>query len=195
MQSPVSLDNLLLTAIDFETTGTAPGWSNEPWQIGICRFVCHCDAPPDIVDTFSSLLYIPLERPFNPFTPGRHSKLRQELAASPALYDIWSKIFPLISTTPLVAHNIGTERTILRRIAPLHHLGPWIDTLPLSRSLFPTLSAYSLEELAPSFQLEAAIANAAPAGSAPHDALYDAIACAMLLGHFATIGLHTVLPS
>ena len=180
------------TAIDFETTGSVPGWPNEPWQIGLYRFtlppVGVCGVAPR---TFSSLLRVSPDRPFNRFAPGRHSQLRSELAAAPTLAELWEEVAPLLKGRPLVAHNIGTERTILRAFAPLDRLGPWIDTLALSRSLIPGRASYALEDIVPDLGLADRVAALAP-GLAPHDALYDAIACGELLRHYAGCGLAIV---
>ena len=170
----------ILTAIDFETTGTSPGWPSEPWQIGICQFRCNGYTTPEILATFSSFLRIPLERPFNNFTPGRHAQLRDELAISPTIYDIWEDIFPFLDNTTLVAHNLGTERSILRRTAPLHHFDNWIDTLALARAYYPGLTSYALEDLSEILHLTTVIQASAPPHIGPHDALYGAISCAHL---------------
>jgi len=173
------------TAIDFETTGSVPGWPSEPWQIGVFRFSANGTA----TSSFSSFLRIPPERPFNRYAPGRHAQIRDTLSASPTLMEIWEKLSPWLKAGPLVAHNIGTERTILRAAAPLDRLGPWIDTLELSRRLLPGRGSYALEDIIPDLGLDAEVAALAPPGAAPHDALYDAIACGVLLRHFAAGGL------
>lgn len=167
----------IFTAIDFETTGHVPGWPNEPWQIGLCEIVGGA-----IGQTFSSFLRVDLQRPFNRNAPGRHAALRHELAASPSLPEIWEAVSPWLAGRPLVAHNIGTERTQLRLAAPL--LGPvvWIDTLKLARHAYPGLSSYALEDLVAQFGLEKGIRAKCP-GLAPHDALYDAVACGAFLLH------------
>ncbi len=123
----------VFTAIDFETTGTVPGWPVEPWQIGLCEISCE----GGLTGGFSSLLGVSAERPFNRFAPGRHALIRDELALSPTLPEIWDELAPRLVGIPLVAHNVGTERTMLRKAAPLHALGPWIDTLTLSRIVAP----------------------------------------------------------
>ncbi|MBR3086613.1 MAG: 3'-5' exonuclease [Kiritimatiellae bacterium] len=181
----IELQNAEFTAVDFETTGSVPGWPNEPWQIGAFRFSTGGAAS----STFSSFLRISTGRPFNRYAPGRHAQIRGTLAESPTLAGIWGELSPWLRGGPLVAHNIGTERTILRAAAPLDRLGPWIDTLELSRRLLPGRASYALEDIIPDLGLGADVAALAPAGAGPHDALYDAIACGVLLRHFAAGGL------
>ena len=164
------------TAIDFETTGTVPGWPVEPWQVGICDF-CAGEGP---ANGFSSLLGVSAERPFNQFAPGRHSLIRGELAEAPTLGQMWEEISPRLVGRPLVAHNAGTERSILRKAAPLHKLGPWIDTLKLSRLAAPGLASYALGDVLAHFGLQASVEAACP-GLEAHDAYYDAVGCGLLL--------------
>ncbi len=178
----------VFTALDFETTGTVPGWPVEPWQIGLCEV----SVGQGVVNPFSALLGVSAERPFNRFAPGRHSLIRDELALAPTLPQIWEDLSPRLVGRPLLAHNIGTERTLLRKAAPLHALGPWVDTLALARRIAPGLSSYALGDLIAHFDLEAAV-NAACPGLEAHDACYDAVACGLLLLHFLSLpGLQNV---
>ena len=71
---------------------------------------------------------------------------------------------------------------MLRSAAPLHPCGPWIDTLKLSRAAWPDAPSHALEDLVPALGLAPAVAALCP-GRGPHDALYDAWACAVLLVH------------
>ena len=187
----LELEGKAFTAIDFETTGTVPGWPNEPWQIGIYRF--RPGAGQDSAfregDAFSSFLRISPERPFNQFAPGRHAMIRDELANSPTLPELWEDIGQILKSGPLVAHNLGTERSMLRAAAPLDRMGPWIDTLELSRRLLPGRASYALEDIVKDLGLGVRVAGIAPSGSGPHDALYDAIACGELLRFFVERGL------
>lgn len=170
------------TAIDFETTGSVPGWPVEPWQIGMASI-----SPVDGVgDLFSSYLSVSVDRPFNRFAPGRHSLIRDELALSPTLPEVWDNISLRLVGKPLVAHNIGTERTILRKTAPLHRLGPWVDTLRLAKIAYPGLSSYALEELMPVLGLTDCVREICPELEA-HDALYDAVACGVLFMHIVAL--------
>ena len=132
------------------------------------------------------LLRVAEDRPFNPRAPGRHARLRHELAQAPDLPALWPELQPWLTGVPLAAHNVGTERSVLERAAPLHRFGPWIDTLKLTRKAYPQLASSALEDVVAALQLQPRL-EALIAGRAPHDALYDAVACALLLEHFLAL--------
>ena len=185
MTSPVSASDglglpFVATSIDFETTGSVPGFRSEPWQIGLFA------AGPGAFSRESisgSWLRIAVDRPFNRYAPGRHAQLRDVLAESPPLRDLLPDLLPLLAGRPLVAHNAGTERAMLADAFPMHRFGPWIDTLKLARRAWPGMASYALEDLVPALGLEAAVSGLCPEGWEPHDARYDAVAAAVLLRH------------
>ncbi len=168
--------------VDFETTGAVEGYPVEPWQVGIVRVragrVCADEA-------FESLMRVG-ERPFNPRAPGRHAQLRGALAAAPTPGGLWPELALWVTGVPLVAHNAGTERTTLNRLAPLHRLGPWVDTLALVRRAYPGLASKALEDVVAALDLSERVRALCP-GRGAHDALYDAFACAAVLEHFLSL--------
>ena len=166
----------VFTAIDFETTGTVPGWPVEPWQMGLCDV----EVGKGTSRGLSTLLGVSAERPFNRFAPGRHSQIRDKLDVAPTLPQIWDELAPRLVGCPLVAHNAGTERSILRKAAPLPALGPWVDTLKLSRIVAPGLPSYALGDVIEHFGLAENVAAACP-GLEAHDAYFDAVGCGLLL--------------
>lgn len=168
------------TSIDFETTGSVPGFRTEPWQIGLFAVGPEAFSREGIR---GSWLRIDARRPFNRHAPGRHAQLRDVLADSPALADLLPKLAPLLVGRPLIAHNAGTERSMLADAFPMHRFGPWIDTLKLARHAWPGMASYALEDLVPALGLDAAVSGLCPAGWGPHDARYDAVAAAVLLRH------------
>jgi DNA polymerase III epsilon subunit-like protein len=173
----------IIVAVDFETTGAVPGWPVEPWQVGLVRLRGGRVAPGERA---AHLLRIAPDRPFNPRAPGRHARLRDALAAAPDLARLWPDLAPWLSGVPLAAHNAGTERAVLRRAAPLHRFGPWVDTLRLVRRTYPGLASAALEEVVAALGLGPRLAELSPGGAA-HDALHDAFACAVLLEHFLAL--------
>ena len=178
METYTEARSACFAVVDFETTGTVPGFPVEPWQIGVVRVrggrVCADEA-------FEALVRVG-DRPFNPRAPGRHALLRARLAAAPAAGDQWPEWALWLTGVPLVAHNAGTERSVLTRLAPLHRLGPWVDTLTLVRRAYPALVSKALDEVAEALGLTARVRSLCP-GREAHDALYDAFACAVVLEH------------
>ena len=166
---------------DFETTGWTPESRNLPWQMGIARF-----SGPGFqeVRLFETLLRVPLEQVFNPYTPGRWAKIRDELSVSPALTEFWPQIHAFLSSSQAaVAHHVATERGILGDFFPCHLSGlPWLDTVVIARTAFPRRRNYKLENLLPDLSLSPQAEAICP-GRQPHDALYDAVACGVLLRH------------
>lgn len=173
----------VITVLDFETTGAVRGWPVEPWQVGMVRVR---GGRVVAEERREHLLRVAEDRPFNPRAPGRHARLRHELAQAPDLASLWPDLAPWVAGVPLAAHNVGTERSVLQRAAPLHRLGPWIDTLRLVRQSYPQLASAALEDVVTALQLQPRL-EALCTGRAPHDALYDALACALLLEHFLAL--------
>ena len=168
-----------LVSLDFETTGTVPGWENEPWQLGCVEVI---DGEPVAASRWETYFRIPVDRPFSPRAPGRWAQLRAELAAAPSFADLWPDLAARLQGVPLVAHNAATERTILVKRAPLAPFGPWFDTLRLVRRFWPTLKSYALGDVVHAFGLQARVDALCP-GRTWHDALYDACAGAVLYSH------------
>lgn len=183
---PLKLNTLarecVFSVVDFETTGAVAGYPVEPWQVGI---VTIAQGEVHQADCFESYMHIG-ERPFNPMAPGRHALIRHELSQAPTPGMLWPEMAGWLCNRSLAAHNIGTERTVLGRIAPLHRLGPWVDTLTLTRRAYPMFESKSLESTLAELQLEGRVAELCP-GREAHDALYDAFACAVLLAHYLSL--------
>lgn len=172
---------MTFAAIDFETTGTVKGYENEPWQIGIVLFD---PASGGIDEMWESHLHIPPTRPFSKYAPGRWAQIRDDLAAAPHFHEIWHDISSRIAGVPLVAHNAGTERTILTRLAPLTPFGPWHDTLKMLKRGHPGLPSYKLGAAVDAFALAPMLKRLFPERTF-HDALYDAAATALLFSVLA----------
>ena len=169
----------LITVIDFETTGVVGSWPNEPWQMGLVLLRKGCVAPET---AFDCLLRVG-DRPFNPHAPGKHFQRRDEIAQAPLLRELWPELRDWLIGRPLAAHNIGTEKKIIRQAAPLHKPGPWIDTLKVARVAFPELASHTLEDTLAELRLMKRARALCP-GLDAHDALFDAFGSAVLLEYF-----------
>ena len=164
-------------AIDFETTGSVPGFPNEPWQLGLVA----ADGRGSVAggERMESLLRVSSDRPFNKWAPGRHAALRSEISRAPLLSDLMPGLARFLAL-PVVAHNAGTERAMIAAALPLHVPALWIDTLALSRRAWPSAPSHALEDLVPALGLLPEVRQLCP-GRTFHDALFDAFACALLL--------------
>ncbi len=164
------------SVLDFEGTGAVDGHPDEPWQLGIAVLR---NGRLDASHSYESLLRVG-PRPFNRYAPGRHAELRHKLTAAPTLASLWPALRTRLAGRPLCAHNVATEKRFLKAAYPLETFGPWVDTLKLVRIAFPKLRSYKLEDLVPVFDLDRRLALLLPERH-PHDALYDAVACTLLL--------------
>lgn len=179
MDSTVAISDTEITVLDYESTGSLQGFPNEPWQIGIVTLKAGRVDPDSM---FENLLRVDINRPFNPHAPGRHDVLRHEIAEAPTPQELWIQIRERLIHIPLCAHNVATERKFTRAMAPMHPFGPWIDTLRVARKAWPGCPSYALEDLTGMLGLKQQVDDLCP-GREAHDALYDAVASAMLLSH------------
>ncbi|MEE9368459.1 MAG: 3'-5' exonuclease [Pontiella sp.] len=168
-----------ITVLDYETTGSLRDYPAEPWQIGMVSLKNGKVVPSTM---FESFLHVDAKRPFNPHAPGRHAVLRNEIANAPTPQEIWPDIMPRLTEYPLCAHNVGTEKKYTRLMAPMHQFGQWIDTLRIARKVWPGCASYALEDLIEVLDLKPRLDAHCP-GKKAHDALYDAVASALLLEH------------
>lgn len=182
MSGDLPLREAELTAVDFETTGRAAGYPDEPWQIG---WAVLRGGRVEAAGCGEFLLRVG-DRPFHPSAPGRHRHVRGALREAPRLSDRWAELAPVLAGRPLVAHQASTERRALRDAFPLHRCGPWVDTLKLARVLWPEARSHALNDLLKGLGLTGRAAAICP-GREPHDALYDAVGCALLLETMLTL--------
>jgi exodeoxyribonuclease X len=168
--------------LDFEGTGSIRDLPDEPWQIGLILLENGRVNPKSC---FESLLRVG-ERPFSPHAPGRHSELRAEIAAAPTLQSLWPQLSETLTKATPVAHNAPTERRYLSGAFPLHAPTHFVDTLRLVRKVYPSLPSAALDDVLDSLGLQARTQALTP-GRTPHDALYDAVGCAVLLEHLLAL--------
>lgn len=172
MAPPLSIGSLRFAAIDFESAGKA----SEPIQIGIAIKDAH-DLPPE--QFFRSYLYT--EKGIDWKASQIHGITEQDLLHAPSLPSLWPEVSSRLENRWVVAHGAGTERRYLRAF-PLRTFGPWVDTLQLSRALYPHLPSYALSDLLIGFQKEEKVRMLCPSLTW-HDALFDAVASLILLEH------------
>ncbi len=172
------------TVLDFETTGVVKGFKSLPWQLG--AVTVRAGALDLGAPSFDTYLRVPENYPFSKHAPGEHRANRLAIAHAPEAMDVWQHLHARLSVTVPVAHNAGTERNILLKLAPMTRYPYWVDTLSLTRRVYPGLTSYALEDLLPTLCLQERLSALVP-GRAPHDAYYDAVACALLLEHLLAL--------
>ena len=101
---------------------------------------------------------------------------------SPSQQELWPQLQPRLTDHPLCAHNVATEKKFTRAAAPMHQFGPWLDTLKIARKVWKGCPSYALENLIVMLDLKQRV-DALCSGREAHDALYDAVASAMLMEH------------
>ncbi len=128
--------------IDIETTG---GKYNEE---GITEIAIHKHDGLQVVDSFIAL--IDPEKPIQPFVvqlTGINSKM---LRNAPKFYEVAKRIIEIMDGAVFVAHNVSFDYRVLRNA--FKELGynfekETLDTIELSKRLFPDLPSYSLGKL------------------------------------------------
>ena len=163
-------------ALDFESTGAAPGCTDEPVQVGMAVWR-PVDGPP--ANFFRS--YVRCSSAVTRSAGAVHGIGARDTEGAPAMAALWPEFKKRLSRAVVVAHGAGTEKRFLRAF-PLHGFGPWVDTLAISRAVLPDLAEHSLGGVVGALGLEAEVAELCP-GLGWHDALFDAVACLVLLGH------------
>ena len=159
-------------AIDFESAGIRRGGTEVPVQIGIALMRFH-----EISESFTSFLFT--EEPITWAAQKVHGIRTRDLTGAPRLLELWPEVRRLLANRWLVAHGSATERRFLRAF-PFHGFGPWVDTLKLSRAVWPGQKSFALGDLILDLGLENDLRNALP-GFRWHNALSDAMASLVLL--------------
>ena len=170
------------TAIDFESAGAARGKTDVPVQIGMASWSIERGHH----QTFVS--YLAADQDIQWSAQKLHGIGKQELTHAPTLLSLWPECKARLGSAVVVAHGRGTEKRFLRSF-PGHGFGPWVDTLPLSRALWPDLDDHSLGSICEQLGLCAAV-HELVSGKTWHDALFDAVASLVLLIHI--IELHQI---
>ena len=168
----MTVAEISFAAVDFESAGIRRGSTEVPVQIGIALM-----RGLEISESFSSFLFT--DQPITWAARKVHGICAKDLAGSPRLPDLWPEVHRLLQNRWLVAHGSATERRFLRAF-PFHGFGPWVDTLKISRAVWPEKKSFALGDLVLDLGLEQDLRRALP-GFRWHDALSDATASLILL--------------
>lgn len=115
-----------------------------------------------------------------------HGITQENLRDAPSLIELWPELATDLQGSPLIAHGAGTERRFLR-VFPFAQIGPWIDTLFLSKKIYPDLESYALGDLICILGIEGKLRSYFPHGRW-HEALFDSAACLLLFHHLVKNG-------
>lgn len=149
-------------AFDLETTGVVPG-VDQIVEIGAVRFV---DGQPESV-------FVTLVDPRRPM-PAAASVVNgindDMLKGQPFIEDLLQPFADFCGDDPIVAHNASFDAQFLTADIKKHELpaprGLVLDTLPISRKVFPGLPNYKLSTLVQHLKIQAAEYHRAQADAA-----------------------------
>lgn len=161
-------------AIDFEAAGAVKGQADVPIQIGIATG--RLGEAPELFDSFLSI-----DRPVSWGAKRVHGISDAQLVGCPTLLEIFPTLKVHLGDRPLVAHAHGTEKRFLGAL-PGHSFGPWLDTLKLTRKIYPKAESHRLGRICDDLMVSPKLQELVPERGW-HDALFDAAASLLLLFH------------
>ena len=170
----VTIAQTTFAALDFEAAGAVPGKPDVPIQIGIATG--QLGTPPQLYDS-----YLSIDRPVTTAAQRVHGITDEQLLGSPTLPQLFPTLQEQLGNRPLVAHAHGTEKRFLASL-PGHPFGPWIDTLKLTRKVYPQAESHKLGSLCDDLNLTPSLRALIPERDW-HDALFDAAASLLILFH------------
>lgn len=131
--------------VDLETTGNAPKKGDK-----LIQFAAVVVENGEIVEQFSSLVNPGREIPL--FIEELTGLSDEMVRDAPAFEEIAPKVLTLLEDAYFVAHNVLFDLSFLQEelvnAGYEGFLGPVLDTVEMSRFLFPTYDSYKLNELA-----------------------------------------------
>jgi DNA polymerase-3 subunit epsilon len=137
--------------IDFETT-TPRGYRPEPIEVAVISLHIHGAQLTEIA-RFTELMRPPEHAPINPLDTSQTGITPQMVATMPPADEVLAKLDACLASPPpwlLVAHHAPTEAGILydyRQHCPRLAGTDLLDTVRLSRALYPGLHSHGLDVL------------------------------------------------
>ena len=167
------ISDQIFAAVDFESAGAERGKTDIPVQIGMASWSIQAGHQ----DHYTS--FIKADKSITWAAQKVHGISTDDLYDAPPLMKLWPQIKSRLSERIVVAHGHGTEKRYLNAF-PGHGLGPWVDTLQLSRAAWPELKSHALGDLCEHWQLTSQVSKLIERKTW-HDALYDATASLVIL--------------
>ena len=144
--------------LDLETTGSSSE-QDEIIQAGLVLI----DETGEVAESFASL--VQPEKPIPLWITQLTGIADEDVREAPALDDILAALVPLLQDAVLVAHNVGFDAAFLQaaldRCGYLPFTGRMLDTVELSRLLYPSMPSYQLSALTQALGIEHARAHRA----------------------------------
>jgi DNA polymerase III subunit epsilon len=137
--------------IDFETT-TPRGYSPEPIEVAVISLSARGTQMTETTQ-FTELMRPPSHAPLTPFDTEQTGITPQMVAAVPPAAEVLAKLDAQLSSPQpwlLVAHHAPTEAGVLynyRQHCPRLAATHLLDTVRLSRAVYPSLHSHSLDVL------------------------------------------------
>lgn len=160
--------SLEFVALDFETANRRHG---SPCQVGLALV-----RDGRVEATWGSLMRPPHGRDwFDPDCSQVHGIVERDLAGQPTFEQLWPEIERRLARRPVVAHNAAFDISVIREATS--HCGYEWPTLEFGCSLLLSRRWYDL----PEHTLDAVAGLAGIRLERHHDAVQDAVACALVV--------------
>lgn len=161
-------NNVGYVVFDLETTGLSP-FKDEIIEIGAVRV----DKDGKIVGTFTTL--VKPSQPVSEFIQNLTGISNEMLSDAPSIYTVLPRFADFVGDSILVGHNVTFDIAFVQQKAKIYKetkfLNPYVDTLSLTRKVYPNLKSYKLQDLIKEFNLKT---------YAAHRALADVVATQQL---------------
>ena len=161
-------NNVDYVVFDLETTGLSP-FKDEIIEIGAVRV----DKDGKIVGTFTTL--VKPSQPVSEFIQNLTGISNKMLSDAPSIYTVLPRFVDFVGDSILVGHNVTFDIAFVQQKAKIYKetkfLNPYVDTLSLTRKVYPNLKSYKLQDLIKEFDLKT---------YAAHRALADVVATQQL---------------
>ncbi len=156
------MDNNRFVALDFETLST--------WRASVCAVGCAVFENDKLVDKYYTLV-CPPSKDENPYCVETHGLTYDIVKIGPPFPEVWQKIDKMIGDSPIVAHNVGFEKSCINACNEefgTNNNYEYIDTLKLSREYLKNMYNYQLDTVCRRLKVKL---------KHHHNALDDARAC------------------
>ena len=160
--------NVGYVVFDLETTGLSP-FKDEIIEIGAVKV----DKDGKILETFTTL--VKPSKPVSEFIQNLTGISNEMLVDAPSIYTVLPRFADFAGESILVGHNVTFDIAFVQQKAKIYNdirlLNPYVDTLSLTRKVYPNLKSYKLQDLIKEFDLKT---------YAAHRALADVVATQQL---------------